>query len=118
MKEFTFTAWCRFGKGDSGETLIDVELTDEEAERLIMYGTQPEIYYNEFYLCEELKDLYKKLYAIAVEQITEELRDGGDWIDEDDKNNPDWKADDTYACGVSFPYEFEDMLIEEGEEGI
>lgn len=115
MKEFTFCAWCRFGKGDSGETWIDVELTDEEAERLEKYGTQPDIYYNEFCRCKELEGLYKKIYAIAIEQITEELREGGDWIDEDDARNPDWKADDTYACGVNFPNEFEDMLVEEGE---
>ena len=29
MKEFTFVAWSRFGKGDSGETEVEVELTDE-----------------------------------------------------------------------------------------
>ena len=110
MKEFTFTAWCRFGKGDSGETWIDVELTDEEAERLIKYGTQGDIYYNEFCRCKELEDLYKKIYAIAIDQITEELRDV-----EDDARDPKWKADDTYACGVNFPNEFEDILIEEEE---
>lgn len=115
MKEFTFCAWCRFGKGDSGETWIDVELTDEEAEILIKYGTQPDVYYNGFSRCEELKDLYKKVYAIAIEQITEELREGENWIDEDDAKNPNWKADDSYACGVNFPDEFEDMLVEEGE---
>ncbi len=81
MKEFTFCAWCRFGKGDSGETLVDVELTDEEAEQLIKYGTQPDVYYGEFSECKELKDLYQKIYSIAVDQITEELREWGDWVD-------------------------------------
>ena len=111
MKRFTFTAWCSFGKGDSGETWIDVELTDEEAERLIKYGTQGDIYYNEFCRCKELEDLYKKIYAIAIDQITEELRDV-----EDDSRDPNWKADDTYACGVNFPNEFEDMIEEEEVE--
>ena len=109
MKEFTFPAWCNYGKGDSGESWVDVELTDEEAEMLVKYGTQPDIYYNEFAQCEELKDLYQKVYAIAVEQITEELRE-----DRIEATNPDWKADDLYPCGVNFPSEFEDM-IEEGE---
>lgn len=108
MKEFTFTAYCTFGKGDSGETWIDVELTDEEAERLIKYGTNPDVYYGEFSRCEELKDIYQKVYAIAIEQITEELREWGD-----EARDPDWEADDTYACGVNFPNEFEDMLVEE-----
>ena len=29
---------------------------------------------------------------------------------EKDAEKTDWKADDTYACGVIFPFEFEDML--------
>lgn len=113
MKEFTFTAWCRYGKGDSGESWVDVELTDEEAEKLLKYGTQAEIYYNEFSECEELKDLYQKIYAVAVKQITEELRDYGDCVEEKYLNDPDWEADDVYACGVNFPSEFEDLLTEE-----
>lgn len=112
MKQFTFTAYCTFGKGDSGETQIDVELTDGEAERLIKYGTQADIYYGGFSHCRELKDIYDKIYSLAVKQITEELRDGN-MIDETDASTPQWEADDTYACGVNFPKEFEDMLVKE-----
>jgi hypothetical protein len=112
MKEFTFPAWCRYGKGDSGESWIDVELTDEEAERLIKYGTQAEIYYDGFSECEKLEDIYKKVYALAVKQMTEEIREFGD---DDHTNDPDWVVDDTYACEVEFPSEFEDLLVEEDE---
>ena len=112
MKEYTFTAYCTFGKGDSGESWIDVELTDEEAESLEKYGTQPDIYYNGFSQCKELEDLYKKLYDIAVDQMTEEMRDFGD-LEEKYANNPNWKVDDLYPCGVNFPTDFEDMLPEE-----
>lgn len=108
MKEYTFTAYCTFGKGDSGETEVEVELTDEEAERLLKFGTQTDVFYDGFSRCEELRDLYQKIYSIAVEQMTEETRDFGD---EALANNPNWKVDDTYACGVNFPREFEDMLI-------
>ena len=31
MKEFIFRAYCTFGKGNSGETEVYVELTDEDA---------------------------------------------------------------------------------------
>ena len=113
MKEFTFVAYCTFGRGDSGETWVDVELTDEDAERLIHFGTQPDIYYGGFNRCKELEGLYKRIYSIAVDQITEELREGGDWVAEDDASNPEWKADDTYACGVNFPQEFEALLPDE-----
>lgn len=111
MKEFTFVAYCTFGKGDSGETWINVELTNEEADKLIKYGTQTEIYYCGFRQCKELKELYDKIYAIAIEQITEELRDT-DWVDEKDSENPNWRANDSYVCGVNFPYEFEEMLVD------
>lgn len=114
MKEFTFTAYCTFGKGDSGESSIDVELTDEEAERLIKYGTRPDIYYNEFSRCKELEDLYRKIYAFAVKQMTEELKEFGD-IEEKYASDPNWKVDDLYPCGVNFPDAFEDMLVEEDE---
>jgi hypothetical protein len=112
MKEYTFTAYCTFGKGDSGESWIDVELTDEEAERLIKYGTQPDIYYNEFYRCKELQDLYNKIYDIAIKQMTEEIRDFGD-LEEKYASDPNFKVDDLYPCGVNFPVEFEELLIED-----
>lgn len=112
MKEFTFTAYCTFGKGNSSETEVDVELTDEEAESLIKYGTKAEVYYNGFSRCEELKDIYVKIYAIAVAQMTEELRDFGD-MDSEYISDLNWQVDDLYACGVTFPSEFEDLLFEE-----
>jgi hypothetical protein len=111
MKEFTFTAYCTYGKGDSGESWVDVELTDEEAERLIKYGTDPDVYFNDFENCEELKDLYQKIYALAVKQMTEELREFGD-LEEKYASDPNWKVDDLYHCGVNFPSEFGDMLVE------
>jgi uncharacterized protein YktA (UPF0223 family) len=112
MKEFTFHAWCNYGKGDTGESWIDVELTDEEAERLITYSTKAEIYYEGFHQCEELKDLYDRIYNIAVAQMTEELRAFGD-LDEKYANDPNWKIDDLYGCGVNFPEEFEELLTSE-----
>ena len=112
MKKFTFIAYCNYGQGHSGETYVDVELTEEEATKLIKYGTDPDVYYNDFENCEELKDIYNKVYEIAIEQITDELRDT-DWLDDKYQNDPNWRADNLYACGVNFPEEFYDMLTEE-----
>lgn len=112
MKEYTFIAYCSFGKGDSGESWVAVELTDAENERLIKFGTQPDIYYNGFSRCKELSDLYKKIYDIAIEQMTEEMRDFGD-LEEKYANDPNWKVDDLYPCGVNFPAEFEALLSED-----
>lgn len=108
MNTFTFPAWVEFGKNDYGETWVDVNLTDEESERLLKFGTQSDNYYGGFFQCEEIQDIYDKVYTIAVDQITEEL--GEDWLDEDKR------ADEKFSCGVKFPSEFEDMLVEEGKD--
>lgn len=114
MRDFTFPAVCGFGKGDSGDTLVTIELTDEEAERLIEYCSQPDHYYSDFDECEELADLYDKIYELAVEQITDELRDG-DFLEEEDAEDPDWRADDLYTIMVKFPEEITDMWDKGGE---
>lgn len=112
MKEFTFIAYCELDHGHSGESWIDVELTDEEAEKLIKYGTQYDVYNDGFSECEELQDIYKKVYDAAIEQMTDEIKEFGD-LDEEYASDPNWKLDDLYTCSVDFPSEFEDMLEEE-----
>ena len=112
MKTITFPAYCTFGKGDSGETEVEVELTDEEYEKVMEYGTDEEYYYDGFAECEALKDIYDKVYSIAVDQMTEEMRDFGD-LDDEYVGDPNWKVDDLYHCGVHFPFEFEDLIEED-----
>lgn len=109
MQEFTFPAWASFGKGDGGETSVEVELTDGEAKRLVFYGTQADIFYEGFSKCTELEDLYARIYSIAIEQMTDEMREFGD-SDDEEINDPNWKVNNTYACGVEFPYEFEEII--------
>lgn len=114
MKEYTFVAYSRSGKWDSGESYVSVELTDEEAARLEAHGSN-EIYYPIFETCEDLKDLYDRIYRIAVDQMTEEVRDFAEeeTIKELGADDPNWKIDDSYQCGVLFPLEFEDMIFED-----
>lgn len=115
MKSITFIAYCQFGKLDSGESEVEVELTDEEYVRVIDLGTKAAVYYNGFYGCVELRDIYDKVYAIAVDQMTEEMREFGEFDEDDEEeiNDPEWQIDDWYTCGVNFPWEFEDMLEED-----
>lgn len=116
MREFAFRAWCRSGKFCSGDTFVLVNLTDEEAERLLKYGTIPEIYYDGFSNCTELEDIYDRVYPIAVKQITEEMRE---WADEDDEEeaetmrNPNWSAEDSYDIGIGFPIELKKLFPKE-----
>ena len=107
MKDFTFIAWCSYG---TEETEVEVSLSDKDARKLERYGRQPEIYADGFANCEDLEDIYNKVYAIAVEQMTEEIREYGD---EDHGDDPDWQVDNTYECGVEFPLEFEASLSDD-----
>lgn len=108
MKEYEFIAGCRRGKWDTGESYVSVELTDEEAKALEFYGKQEDILCsaNGFAECEELKELYNKVYKIAVDQMTQEFRDCAteENIEADGANNPSWKIDDSYCCEVFFPW--------------
>ena len=113
MQEFTFTAWCDRGTRGIGETYVDVELTEKEAKKLVRYGTKSDVFYDGFSECERLKAIYEKVYAIAVAQMTDEIRDFGGQIEGENIDDPNWKVDDVYRCGVEFPEEFEDMLDEE-----
>ena len=109
MKKYTFSATTDLG-GD-GETYFDVELTEEESSLLEEYGKKSSVYYDGFSECKELKELYNRVYKIAVDILTEELREYEEF--EDEEESEDWQADDTYSVEVLFPSEFEDMLIED-----
>lgn len=58
MREFTFPAWCSYGKGDNGESEITINLNDENAELLVKYASDPDVYYKGFDACLELSPLY------------------------------------------------------------
>ena len=110
MKEYCFIGCSSYG---SETTEVWVELTDEESELLEEYGKKASVYYDGFENCEELAEIYEKAYEIAVEQMTDEVRELGE---DDDCEDPDWQITDTYSCWVDFPAEFEDELEEEEED--
>ena len=67
MKTYEFYATTDLG-GD-GETYFDVELTDEESALLEKYGKKSSVYYD-FCGCEELSEIYNKVYEEAVQVLT------------------------------------------------
>lgn len=89
-----FCAVCRFGRFDSAETCVEVELTQEEAVRLETQDREAE----SFAECEAVQDIYARAYRAAVAQITEELREsdamGTAYLDEGQM------ADDVYHVEV------------------
>ena len=99
MASVEFIAWCRFSRFYSGVTYVDVELTFEEIGRLAAQDKDA----CSFEECEAVKDIYRKVYGAAVEQITQELREADDmgtaYI------GVDQRADDVYPVNVDWPKE-------------
>ena len=104
MVEYVFLASCTYG---TESTEVYVELSNKDAEKLERYGKKADVFYDGFENCEPLRKIYEKVYKIAVEQMTEEIREAGE---DDNCGDPNWKCNDTYACWVDFPSEFEDEL--------
>lgn len=104
MESYQFNAWVVFGKLDTGETEVWVDLTEEEIARLEKLRKTPYDERDSFDSCEYVSDIYQKVYDAAVEQITCELRENSD----PGEYEEDWKADDTYMVNVDVPWVDED----------
>lgn len=100
MKTYEFSATTDLG-GD-GATYFEVELTEEEAALLEEYGSRALSDGIDFPDVEELKAIYRKAYSVAVDVLTEELREYEEF-DEDDEEADEWTADMTYSITVHFP---------------
>ena len=97
MARVEFLAWCRFDRFSSGMTYVDVELTFEEIGRLAAQDKDA----CSFAECEDVRDIYQKVYEAAVAQITKELREADDqgtgYLSEGQR------ADDVYPINVEWP---------------
>ncbi len=105
MKQYDFPAWVKFGKMDSGETVITVELTEEEADRLCAEAKRED--YPRMFECDAISDIYAKVYKLAVEQITNELKEIIEINEEDKDENDNWQADRSYPIFADFPEDLE-----------
>ena len=83
-----------FGKGDYGESYIEIELTDEEYERFQEAQESGE----EFYECESVEDIYNRACELADEDATADLMAEG-MLDEGET------ASELYPITVYFPEE-------------
>lgn len=88
----TFGYSLCFGKGDSGESYVSVELTEEENTRLKTAMESDE----EFINCKSVADIYNKVYDLADEDATDDLI-SVDMLEEGER------ASDLYSLIVYFP---------------
>ena len=107
MAKYHFGAWVSFGKGDSGETEFDLDLTDEEVQRMEALRCTRSDEREEFCKCKSLADIYHKAYEAAVTQITMEQLEYSeyepDW-DEQEEGRP-WRVDDDFPVTVTVPWQ-------------
>ncbi len=90
----TFEYSLCFGKGHYGESYIEMELTEEEYERLQEAMESGE----DFYECESVKDIYDRAYELAEEEATCSLISEGIL-------DTDRRASEMYPIEVYFPEE-------------
>ena len=115
MPKYNFGAWVDFGGSDIGETEFDLDLTEEEVERMEALRNTLSYFRDEFCDSEDLRDIYQKAYEVAVEQITQEQLEFSeyepDW-DEEEHGRP-WRVDDTFFVTVTVPWQND---LADGEE--
>ena len=95
--------------GYGNEWEEDVEVTDEEYERLKNSMSTG----RDFRDCEEVKDIYDRIAKIADESATDSIREYEDnELGEEFRNNKNLKASDKFGIWIEcyeFEYEEEDL---------
>ena len=121
MKTLTFGCVMHYGKLDASDWEEDIELTDEEYDRLIE-AMENAIAEGEedFFECKEVEDIYYKVYDQVVDIATENMRKFDpeiiqDYLEEEGEEEENFRADDIYPIDVYFPRDLYDQLIEESE---
>lgn len=104
--KYTFSAWVSFGKGDSGETEFEIDLTQEEFDRMEGLRNMDPDTRPFFDDCPHLSDIYEKAYKAAVAQITKEQVEAG-FHEACDEDGEPWEADMLYPIGVRACWECE-----------
>ena len=90
----TFEYSLNFGKCDSGESYVEMEITEEEYARLQEAYESGEAFIN----CKSVADIYDRVYDLADEDATDDLL-YVDMLEEGEK------ASDLYSLIVYYPME-------------
>lgn len=97
----TFNCTMMNGDGDGSDWDIDVNVTEEEFERLKKAKESGK----EFVNCDEVRDIYRRIYDIANQSATEDLIDNDCDFQEYYEEDETTMADDLYSIGVEYPYQ-------------
>lgn len=99
MKKLIFPGFVNFGGGDSCDTEVEIELSEAEENRLRIAARTEE----EFNACEDVRDIYKRVYEALVASETAQIRK----YNEEYRDMPsEWRIDKVFRVGISFPDEY------------
>ena len=122
MKTVTFGCVMHYGKLDASDWEEDIELTDEEYDRLIeaMKNAIAEGE-EDFFECKEVEDIYYKVYDQVVDIATENMKEFDpeiirDYLEEEGEEEENFRADDIYPVDVYFPRDLYDEIMDELDE--
>lgn len=90
----TFNYSIIFGKGDGAGSCVEMEITEEEFERLQEAQESGE----DFEDCELVADIYERVYELADEDATQDLINE-DYLEEGEK------ASESYPITIDYPEE-------------
>jgi len=102
MCYMTFLCGSSYSPSDWEE---EIELTQEEYDRL----TEVRKAGKDFCRCEEVKDIYNRVYDIVNESATDSLLAYDEDIKAKYGSNPDFKASDLFSIFISFIEDDEDI---------
>lgn len=97
----TFNCTMMNGTGDGSDWDIDVDITEEEFERLKKAKESGK----DFDECEDVSDIYNRIYDIANEDATEDLIDNDEEFQEYYEEDETTTASDFYSISVNYPEE-------------
>lgn len=96
----TFNCTMMNGTGDGSDWDIDVDITEEEFERL----EKAKVSGKDFDECEEVSDIYDRIYDIANQDATEDLIDNDEEFQGYYEEDETTMASDFFSITVDFPY--------------
>ena len=96
----TFNCTMMNGTGDGSDWDIDVDVTEEEFKRLNAAKNLGKDFCN----CEEVADIYDRIYDIANDSATEDLIYNDEEFREYYEEDETTKASDYFSITVEFPY--------------
>ena len=118
MKTYTFPYYYSFGKGDSVDCELDIELTDEQAARL--EASAKEEYRFRLYEDDKIKDICDEVCSIILEHDKQIIREDpftvADYFDVPEGDVTEELIEQYFekiSMGVNYPEKLQDVDEEE-----